>query len=364
MLKRQKRSITTTLLTTLFICSLSITAHARRSGGPTPSITATPVVIEHIERNLSSLGSLKANQSINIAPQIGGRIVSLMIDDGHFVTQGETLLTLDSREQAAKVNEAKITVKDAERQLSYMVKLFEKRAVSQDELAAQEAQVERAKANLSSHMANLDYYTVTAPFDGVLGFNDLSTGAMITAGSNITTLDDLSTMKLYFELPENTFSEITTGTIIQATTDAYPDHPFTGTIDAINPRIDPVNLTFSARASLDNTNNQLRPGMLMRLNVVRPTIATLVVPARSVLFDGNDQYVYILDEEGLPQQRYIETGIILENKITITHGLAEGDYIVDKGVVKVTAGRPVKILSTEIAENHLDTVEPAGDARS
>ncbi|MET4694968.1 efflux RND transporter periplasmic adaptor subunit [Endozoicomonas lisbonensis] len=352
--------IAVSMLATVFACSLPVTAHAKRASGPVPSVTATPVVIQPVERNLSSLGTLRANQSIDIATQIGGRVTALNFDDGIAVEQGDILLTLDNKEQAARVQEAEINLKDEDRQLDSMIQLFEKRAVSRDELAAQEARVERARANLESQTANLEYYTLTAPFNGVLGFNELSTGAMISAGQNITTLDDLSSMKLYFDLPENTFSEISTGTIIHATTDAWPGLLFSGEIDSINPRIDPLNLTFSARATLTNADKHLRPGMLMRLNVARPTLESLVIPARSVLFDGNDQYVYLLDAEGIPQQRFIETGVILESKITVISGLEEGDSIVDQGVVKVTAGRPVKVLNTEVAENS----EPAGDARS
>ncbi|AMO55852.1 hypothetical protein GZ77_07915 [Endozoicomonas montiporae] len=354
------KTIAVSTLATVLAFTMPIKAHARSASGPIPSVTSISVVIQPIERNLHSLGTLRANQSIDLASQTGGRVTALKFDDGIAVEQGDVLLTLDHKEQAARVQEAEINLKDEDRQLDYMIRLFEKRAVSQDELAAQEARVERARANLESQTANLENYTLTAPFDGVLGFSELSTGAMISAGQNITTLDDLSSMKLYFDLPENTFSEIATGTLINATTDAWPGIQFSGEIDSINPRIDPLNLTFSARATLQNEDVRLRPGMLMRLNVARPTQDSLVIPARSVLFDGNDQYVYLLDEEGIPQQRFIETGIILESKITVTSGLQEGDSIVDQGVVKVTAGRPVRVLSTEVAE----TGEPAEDVRS
>lgn len=357
---KTSNNLTISVLATLVVCSLPVNAHAQRSSAPVPSVTSTPVVIEYIERNLSSLGTLKANQSIDLAPQIGGRVLSVNLDDGSEVEQGQVLLTLDNKEQAARVQEAEISLQEEDRQLDSMIKLYERRAVSQDELAAQEARVERARANLESQTANLDNYTLTAPFSGVLGFNELSTGAMISAGQNITTLDDLSSMKLYFDLPENTFSEISSGTMIQATTDAWPDVVFSGEIDSINPRIDPLNLTFSVRATLDNYDNRLRPGMMMRLDVARPVMHTLVIPARSVLFDGNDQYVYLLDEEGIPQQRFIETGVILERQVTVASGLQEGDLIVDQGVIKVTAGRPVNLLQTEVAESS----ELAGDARS
>ena len=288
------------LLTSVVVFSYTSPAHARRASGPLPSVTATSVGFQSINRQLSSLGTLKANQSIEIAAQIGGRVTGIYFDDGSEVEQGQTLLTLDNREQAARVYDAEINLKDADRQLDFMITLHKKRAISQDELAAQEASVERARANLNAQTANLSYYTIDAPFSGVLGFTDVSTGALISSGQTITTLDDLSSMRLYFDLPENAYSQIQPGGVIQATTDAWPGEQFTGTIDSINPRIDPLNLTFSARATLDNDDNRLRPGMLMRMNVLLPATRALVVPARSVLFNGNDQYVFVLNEEGIP----------------------------------------------------------------
>ena len=354
-----QRTITASILATLLIGAAPINTYAHPSA-QAPSVTATPVIYKQIERNLGSLGTLTSNQAINIAAQIGGRVTELSVEDGSQVQKGDVLIQLDAREQEAMVKDAEISLQDAKRQYDYMVRLFEKRAVSQDELEAQQARVERAQATLASQQANLDYYTITAPFSGILGFNDLSTGAMISAGADITTLDDLSSMKLYFDLPENTFSEIRSGTEIQATTDAWPGVVFKGVIDTINPRIDPLNLTFTARATLDNAEDQLRPGMLMRLDVMRPVELALTVPARSVLFDGNEQYVYVLDEESIPQQQFIETGVILEEKITVISGLQEGDSIIDQGVVKVNAGRPVTILQQEVAE----TQEISEDSRS
>ncbi|MGI9274144.1 MAG: efflux RND transporter periplasmic adaptor subunit [Endozoicomonas sp.] len=357
-----KKLITTLLLFNAIIPGFQTQAQGSSHGQAAPNVTSTSVSMTQIERKLSSIGSLRANQSVDIAPQISGRIINLPIDDGTSVEEGSALVSLDSREQAARVEEARVALQDVRRQLEYVEKLYQRRAVSKDELEAKQARVEMAKATLDSLSAVLDYYTVTAPFSGVLGFNDVSQGALINAGTVITTLDDLSIMKLYFELPENTLSEIPAGTLVQVSTDAWPDQSFSGSIDTINPRIDPLNLTFTARALLDNPDGKLRPGMLMRLNVLRPAKQVLVVPARSVMFNGNDQYVYVIDPDGLPQQRFIRTGVTLETLITVTKGLEEGEEIVDQGVVKVVAGRPVKILQTEVVE--AESAEESGENRT
>ena len=264
--------------------------------GQAPTVTAFPVMETTLQQKLIALGNLKANQSVDITPQINGRIIALHLKDGAKVKSGKLLVELDDREQAAITAQARIAFEDAQRQLEYMETLITRKAISVDELKAQLATVERLEAALQVELAILDHYTLEAPFTGTLSFHEQSIGALINAGTVLTTLDDLSTMKLTFDLPESSLSHVRKGARITATTDAWPGKMFTGTIDSINSRIDPVNLTFQVRALLDNPNSQLLPGMLMRTSIERPGEQQLVVPSRSILFDGNRRYVFVIDE--------------------------------------------------------------------
>ena len=322
-------------------------ANSRQSG---PAVTGA--IVEHtlIHKRLTALGSLRANQSVDIAARISGQIARLFIEDGLFVEEGSPLVQLDDREQKAKVAEARVALADGERQLAYMQTLFERQAVSKDELEAQQAQVEKLKAALSVQETSLSYHTLYAPFDGILGFSDFSTGALVNTSEIITTLDDLRTMKLYFELPENTLSSVPPGTEIIASTDAWPDDVFAGTIDTINPRINPNNLTFTARAMIENTEGKLRPGMMVRIDVQQAPEAALTVPSRSVMFDGNNQYVFVIDDQNIARKQYIQTGTILESMMAIVDGLNPGDHIIDQGVVKARDGSPVNVLEADVAD--------------
>ncbi|WP_062260886.1 efflux RND transporter periplasmic adaptor subunit [Endozoicomonas arenosclerae] len=324
----------------LLLCLSPFTLAA---GKQAPRVTSTIVQEETIERPLSAIGSLTANQSVDITPQIDGRIVSLELSEGGKVEQGNTLIKLDDREQSAKVTEAKISLKDKKRQLDYMQTLFKRKAVSQDELEAMQAEVDRLTAQLSAEEAILDHYSIEAPFNGTLGFHEVSLGTLINAATVITTLDDLSSMKLTFELPENTLSKINPGSSITASTEAWPNLQFSGVIETINPRIDPVNLTFKVRATLQNSDRKLRPGMLMRINVAGPASTALVVPARSLLFSGNQRFVYVIDDKGVAHQRSVQTGKTLGDQITVVSGLEIGERIVDEGIIKVSDGRKVSL---------------------
>ena len=370
MIKRCKRipsaflSLPTLAITALITVTLfmeSTPAQASKAGGrPAPAVTAAIVENTLVNRNIPALGTLKANQSVEIVSRVSGRVSRLHIEDGISVNKGDTLINLDSREQKARVQEAEVALAEALRKLENSVSLLKRKAISQDQLDAQQAIVDKAKAVLSREKTALSYHTLKAPFSGILGFSEVSTGALLSVNQTITTLDDLSVMKLYFELPENSLSRVAPGTKITATTDAWPNHTFTGTIDTINPRINTNNLTFTARAVLDNENSQLRPGMMVRISVEQKAMPTLSVPARSVMFDGSRKYVYRLDNKNIAHKKYIQTGESLEETISVTDGLQAGDRVIDLGVVKARDGSPVKIVDPSVAEGTADNTMKKG----
>ncbi|USE39278.1 efflux RND transporter periplasmic adaptor subunit [Endozoicomonas sp. SCSIO W0465] len=337
-----------TILVIALTCLATITQAPLSHADPkreAPAVTAFPVMETTLQQHLMALGNLKANQSVDITPQINGRIVALHLKDGAHVKSGKLLVELDDREQAAITAQARIAFEDAHRQLDYMETLITRKAISVEELKAQRATVDRLEAALQAELAILDHYTLEAPFSGMLSFHEQSAGALLNAGTVLTTLDDLSTMKLTFDLPENALSYIRKGAQISATTDAWPGKTFTGTIDSINPRIDPVNLTFQVRALLDNPDSHLLPGMLMRTSIERSNEQPLlVVPSRSILFDGNRRYVFVINEQNQVERRTITTGQTIDQYIVVLTGLAKGEMVVNEGAVKVTDGHRVKVL--------------------
>ncbi len=298
-----------------------------------------------LPQQLVALGNLSANQSVNITPQINGRIVGLDLQEGARVAAGKLLVKLDDREQAAITEQARIALAEAKRQLSYMEKLVSKKAISSEEIHTQRATVERLDAALQAELATLDNYTLEAPFAGTLGFHEQSIGSLISASTVLTTLDDLDTMKLTLKLPENSLSQVVRGATVTAISDAWPGQTFTGTIDSINPRIDPQSLTFQVRATLANPDNRLLPGMLMRTTIELPGQKQLVVPARSIMFAGNKRYVYVIDAQSMVTRRPITTGQTIDQYIVVLSGLRTGERVVNEGVVKVSDGRQVQILN-------------------
>ncbi len=339
------------LASALVLVNGQVMAEKPASPRASPAQTVTSATVQSVEqqRTLTALGTLKANQSVNISSRIAGQIANLGIGDGKPVGKAAVLVQLDARAQQANVKMAQVELADAQRQLASMKTLYARKAVSKDELDAQAATVQRLTAALESQMVTLDYHTIKAPFAGTLGFSDISQGALVNSNEVITTLDDLSTMKLSFELPEHLLHQVTPGTPIVARTDSWPNSQFEGSINAINPRIDTTNLTFTSQASIANSDNKLRPGMPVRITIMQAPTKTIVVPARSVLFDGNQQYVFVIDEKNTAKKRLITVGQSTQETIEVLGGLNIGERIVDEGVIKTKDGARVQIVGERLA---------------
>ncbi len=337
----------------LMITLSSLPLHAKDGFSmPAPVVTITQPQRLPLSESIEAIGTLQANQSVDITPQVSGRISQLHLVDGGSVKKNQILVQLDSREQNGKIQQINVSLKDQQRKLVYMETLFKHKAISKDKLDAQQAQVDMLAANLTTEKTVLNYYTLSAPFDGVLGFNNISPGTLINGGTVITTLDDIRQMKLDVDLPEAVLSEITSGTLLKARTNAWPGKSFEGKIISINPRINTENLTFTVRAVLNNPAGELRPGMLMTIIIKRPPRTVMSIPARSVLFQGNTRYVYLVNQDNSVEKRLIKTGQTVGDKIIVSEGLSDSDRIVDQGVVKVRAGLKVSILpGTAVSDN-------------
>lgn len=357
---QQKALVLSISLYTLLAISPVFAAGGRMP--PTaPAVTMMMVQPAEVKQSISALGNLTANQSVNITAEVDGRITQVNLKDGTTVKQGDVLLKLDDREQVGITKQVQIELAEEKRQLTSMAKLIKRKAISQDEYDAQKALVAALEAKLTIEKTKLEHYTITAPFSGTLGFHDYSVGALINAGSVLTTLDDLSQMKLTFDLPENSFSLIKKGTKIITTTDAWQNKTFSGVIESINPRINPANLTFQVRARIANPEQMLHPGMLMRVEMPRASFTALMVPERSVVFDGNKRYVYVIDAKGVTTRRAVETGVTANNQIQILSGITAGMRIVDEGVIKVNDGTKVRILNDD--QSLLSTDDDASDSK-
>ncbi|MCG7499881.1 efflux RND transporter periplasmic adaptor subunit [Vibrio sp. Of7-15] len=311
----------------------------------------TDMVAQHeVSQSISLIGKLEADRSVIIAPEITGKIKAINITADEKVEQGQVLVQLDDSKSQAALSEAKAYLADEERKLAEYQKLIKRSAITQTEIDAQQASVNIAKARLAAAKADLQDHYLTAPFLGTTGLIDFSLGKIVSAGAELISLDDLSTMQLDLNVPERYLSMLSKGMKVTASSKAWAGTNFTGELMAIDSRINPETLNLRVRVHFENDEKKLKPGMLMSATLVFPSINEPVIPVQALEYSGTKRYVYVVDENQKAQRTEVILGARIENEVLIERGVEIGDRIVVQGLVNMRDGMAVNDLTTANTE--------------
>jgi membrane fusion protein (multidrug efflux system) len=295
---------------------------------------------------VEGLGTGKANESVIITTQTTDIVNKIHFDDGDRVKAGQVLLTLIDLEEKARLAALDVDLQEANRQLKRVVNLAKKNAASAQLLDEQQAEVNALKAEMNVLKTQMLALAVRAPFDGVLGLRQVSVGALVRPGDAITTLDDLSTLKVDFNIAEVHLPSVAIGQNIRATSIAYPDETFTGQILSIGSRVDAATRAIQIRANINNENFKLRPGMLLQINLQKKLLNTLVLPEASLVPIEDKQFVFVVKDDAVTRTQ-VKIGLRKPGIVQIISGLAEGDLVVVEGALKLRDGSKVKVLNAD-----------------
>lgn len=316
-------------------------AQGRFGGGTTVVVTA-PAKMVTIVDEVEAIGTTRANESVSITSQVTDTVSKVNFEDGMSVQAGQILVELTNSEETAQLAEAQALVDEASRQFNRMQNLIVENLASVTELDAEKARMQTTNARLEAIIARLDDRLIRAPFDGVLGFRAISQGTLISPGTIITTLDDISIIKLDFSVPENYMAVLSVGQEVIATSPAYPEQTFLGRVQVISSRVDPITRSITIRAHLNNDNRLLRPGMLLTVHLVRSRSPALVIPEEAILPIKDKQFVYVVSEN-IAQRIEVKAGRKRPGIVEILSGLEEGQMVITQGVIKVRPGSKVTV---------------------
>ncbi|MFM5418451.1 efflux RND transporter periplasmic adaptor subunit [Aeromonas veronii] len=297
------------------------------------------------EPTLKLVGKLAANRSVIISPEVTGRIVKIAVQSGQSVAKGETLIALDAGKQQAELAEQSASLRDENRKLSDMRKLVARGAVTQSELEGQEATVAQVQARLDAARYELSLRTLQAPFAGTVSLIDLSEGALVGSGDILLHLDELDKLRLDLAVPERYLSLLRPGMAVTATSTAWPDQQFNGTLTTLDSRISNDTQNIKARVMIPNGNGQLRPGMLLNVELALPAQQLTLIPAQSVEYAGEQRFVYRLEADGRVKRVPVVLGETEGETVWVTEGLKVGDRIVVEGLVNLRDGVLVRDLA-------------------
>lgn len=314
-------------------------AHPRESRAA--SVAVAHPTLKPFAHEVEALGTVRANESVNITAKVADRVAAIHFKEGQHVRKGELLVELDSAEARAELAAAQAELSDSRGQFKRSQELYHTRALS-------EAQLEQLKANLLANEARVaaarsrvEDRMIRAPFAGRVGLRNVSLGSLVSPGEVITTLDDLSSVKLDFSVPEVFLSVLEPDLPVTATSNAYPGETFAGRVASIGTRIDPTTRAVTIRAVIRNADHRLRPGLFMTVKLVRAEREALMVPERAIVPESSRHYVFVA-AEGIARKREVFLGRRRPGEVEILDGLTSDDLIIVDGTLNVRDGQPVR----------------------
>lgn len=317
-------------------------AAAKPAGLP---VRAVAVTVGKVSDEVTAVGTLLAEESVIIRPEIDGRVVGLHFQEGQAVAAGARLVTLDSTEYEAQSAAVRADLKTEEQRLARTRELHQQNFISKDALDVQLGNVDRLKARLAEADSRVAKTIIRAPFSGTVGLRMVSPGAYVKAGEDIVRLESIGNIKADFRIPELFMSKVRPNQEVAIRLDAYPDEDFRGQVYAVEPVIDERTRTILMRARIPNKSNKLKPGMFVRVAVTlenRPN--AIIVPEQSIWPQGKDNFVFKV-VDGKAALTRIAIGNRQPGRVEIVEGLQSGDVIVTEGQIKLRDGAPVMVMA-------------------
>ncbi|MGE0597032.1 MAG: efflux RND transporter periplasmic adaptor subunit [Hyphomonadaceae bacterium] len=321
--------------------------------GGAPTVLAVAAAPATFSDAIQALGTAQARESIVLTPKVADTIRRIRFESGDRVRSGQVLVEMSSVEQAADLSEARASNEAAQEELRRYQELYDRGFASQARLDTVRAAAEAAAARVSAGGSRIADRTIAAPFNGVVGLRTASPGQYVRPGDQIGTLDDISQIKLDFDVPETQLARLAQGVPIVASTAAYPDRRFEGVIEIVDSRVDPTTRSVRVRALLPNPEEALRPGMLMTVEVRANPRQGLAVPEIAVLDEGDISYVFrVAEGDGarMVERVDVRTGQRSDGLAEILSGLSPGDLVVTEGVQAVRPGQAVQIGAAQASE--------------
>jgi membrane fusion protein (multidrug efflux system) len=305
------------------------------------AVVTTEVGLRPLGVELETVGTAAANESVDITSEVSKKVSAIRFDEGDFVRRDTVLVELDSDEARAAVAEAEAAVVDSESRYRRSRDLFARQALSAAELDQLESTLKASRARLEAARARLADTVIRAGFDGRTGFRRVSVGQLVGPTTVITTLDDVSIIKLNFTVPETSLSLIKKGLPVTAETPAVPGKQFRGEVSELDSRIDPVTRSITVRANIPNPDGVLRPGMFMTVSLRGEAVPTIVVPESAIVPEQGRTFVFVVSD-GRAERREVHVGRRRPGEVQIASGLEVGERVVIEGTQNVRDGTPVR----------------------
>lgn len=323
-------------------------AEAPRGGPPggQVAVVVAPVRQGLVVDRMESVGTVRAREAVTITTKTAGIVTTIRFQEGQLVRAGDVLLELDSAALYAELYQARAGLDNAQAQLARARALPAGQAVARARVDELDSLARAADGRLRQIQARIEELRLTAPFDGRVGLRQVSLGALIQPGTAVTSLDDISRVRVEFAVPEVHVARVRPGSPVLARSAAHGGRLFEGRVAVMDTRIDTATRTMRVISEFDNADEALRPGMFLNVQLTLETRPTaLLVPEEALDALGERSFVYAI-REGRARRIQVQLGLRLPGEVEIRDGLRPDDQVVVRGLQRLRPDVPVRVTET------------------
>ena len=342
---------------------------AAGAGGPPGSMTVQVIAVEArrepVVETLSSVGTLLANEVVEVKSEIEGTLVSLPFQEGQRVQKGDLIAQLDDSERSAALAEAESNFKLTQITFERNKQLFADKLVSQQEYDQSQAAFSAMRATVERRKSELKHTRILASFPGTTGGRQVSPGQVISKNTTITWVVDLDRLKAEFSVPERFLGLLRVGQKVDLTVAAFASEKFVGDVYFIAPQVDPNTRTALIRAYVNNQDQRLKPGMFANLDLaLRVKENAVLVPEPALMPIGDRVAVLVVDKEQIAQLRPVKVGMRTAGMAEILSGINSGELVIVEGTQKARPGGKVRLAPPEAAKPYTTQSSPSENGSS
>ena len=357
-------------------CGVVAMMNAGNQGEPKATVTSMKAGYQDWQSGLSAVGSLHSVRGADLSAEVAGIVDAIKFNSGETAKAGDLLVQLRADSDVAGLRALQAQAELARANFARAKAQNELRLISKSDFDAAAANLHSTQAQVEAQAALVAKKAVHAPFDGELGIIQVNVGQYVNAGDKIVTLQTLDPIYVDFSLPQQSLSQLAAGQPVNATADSFPGQIFTGQVTAIDPKVDLDTRNVQVRATLQNSQRKLLPGMFANVAVdVGQPQRYLTLPQTAVTYNPYGETVFVIVPRGqenqpdpnappearqaqqpaapgkpaegdttpVARQLFITVGPKRGDQVAVLKGLKEGDEVVTSGQLKLRNGAAVTI---------------------
>ena len=295
-----------------------------------------------LENEIQAVGTIRANEEVEIRSEVSRKITGIYFKEGSLVGRGKTLVKLDDADLQARLNKLELDEDLARLEETRFRELLGKGLYTQAEYDRQVNALEKILADMESVRIDIEKTNIKAPFGGYVGLRNVSMGSYVTPATVLTTMQDLSKLKIDFSVPERYVNFFQTGQKIYFRVEGI-DEEYEGEVYAFEPKIENNTKTLILRAISSRPNSKLLPGSFANVRLKLSEISgAFLVPTQAIIPNMTGQSVF-LSRNGKVKEVQVELGQRMEDQVQIIGQINEGDTLITTNILRLKPDAKVKI---------------------